>query len=444
MSIAPSAKIKKAAGQVQRYLQEHPLLPGAVILTIMLVLLIALWSNQLPYRLRYPVKVSIRYGLWITIIYALILGAFAIVHVRAKKYRDALHKTGIGVLYTLLAGFLLAGSVLYDYIGPVKDHFADNLTLPTDVKLKEPLPQFGIIDYREAPPGSFQQQVLNVSTKQDFLSDDEKISLPSLNELMENDDSRRHLIEYFAADPAWQLYRDSRGGMRAVRRFTDAQGHPVPAADGFYSYFGKDLDDRYTFQLDIGLEGRSWNGRFSRAGVDIDPSHRNRSKTRFFADDAIVEIIEECGRSGRRMTFNCADFLEKEFSQVENCDTRKFGIKRAPGITLHGARGIYTADIFCNPGEPGTIYLKAFEITENIPLSAYRLRNKNEIVGFSDDLENEQFFSQIQFTIYEGDWGQFYGMRLEVWFIPDHPDGVECKLLEDNFLIEGWMRSPER
>ena len=141
---------------------------------------------------------------------------------------------------------------------------------------------------------------------------------------------------------------------------------------------------------------------------------------------------------------NCADFLENEFSQVEKCDIQKFSVKRAPGITLRGARGVYTADIFCNPGEPGTIYLKAFEITENIPLSAYRLRNKNEIVGFSDDLENEQFFSQLQFTIYEGDWGQFYGMRLEVWFIPDAPGGTECKLLEDNFLIEGWMRSPDR
>lgn len=444
MKLPEAAKIKDILKKSLLFQHRHPVLPGAVILIVMLLLVIALWSNTLPYRMRYPVKTSIKYCMWIMTFYAVFLGIDSVIHIRRKEYGETLKKTGIALLYLLLAGFFLSGSVLYDYIGPVKDHFADNLTLPEGVELKKPAPPFGTIDYRHAPPKSFQYSVLNVNKRSETLADDEQITIPSLAEVMDGDEKSGKLLNYLAANPNWRLYKDSRGGTHAIRRFTDAENNPVPAADGFYSYFGKDPDDRYTFHLDIGLDGRSWNGRFFRSGVDIDPSHRNRSKTRFFSGEASVEIIEECGKTGRRMTLKSCQFLENEFSQLESGDIPNFSYQRTPGISLRGERGVYTADIFCNPGEPGTIYLKAFEITENIPLSEYRLRNNaNEVIGFSDNFD-EQFFSQLRFTIYEGDWGQFYGMRLEVWFIPDESGSPEIKLLEDNFLIEGWMRSPDR
>ncbi|WP_348636566.1 hypothetical protein QLS71_015380 [Mariniflexile litorale] len=51
----------------------------------------------------------------------------------------------------------------------------------------------------------------------------------------------------------------------------------------------------------------------------------------------------------------------------------------------------------------------------------------------------KKFSTKDDFTIYEGDWGKPYGARFEVWFKPDN-GGKEVKLLEKNYIIEGWMR----
>ena len=64
--------------------------------------------------------------------------------------------------------------------------------------------------------------------------------------------------------------------------------------------------------------------------------------------------------------------------------------------------------------------------------------------GSSIRIENTQgkikkFSSKDDFTIYEGDWGQPYGARFEVWFIPDNKN-EEKKLAQKNYIIEGWMR----
>ena len=44
-----------------------------------------------------------------------------------------------------------------------------------------------------------------------------------------------------------------------------------------------------------------------------------------------------------------------------------------------------------------------------------------------------------QFSIYEGDWGDYYAARIEVWH-KDASTGVETKLLEKTYRVEGWMR----
>jgi hypothetical protein len=101
--------------------------------------------------------------------------------------------------------------------------------------------------------------------------------------------------------------------------------------------------------------------------------------------------------------------------------------------------GIYDSHVWANPGEPGMVYLKAFEITRDYQLSKSRLsRDSNERIGWSDD-PNELFASKTHFTIREGDWGQPYAARFELWFVPDS-GAPERKLLEKNFKIEGWMR----
>ena len=51
-------------------------------------------------------------------------------------------------------------------------------------------------------------------------------------------------------------------------------------------------------------------------------------------------------------------------------------------------------------------------------------------------------FSQLvkdkEFTIFEGDWGDCYAARIEVWF--KDKQGHKRKLSEKVYGVQGWMR----
>jgi len=101
--------------------------------------------------------------------------------------------------------------------------------------------------------------------------------------------------------------------------------------------------------------------------------------------------------------------------------------------------GLYEYTFWLTTSKSGTVYLKAYEITQERALSEPRLREKSSMqIPFTNG-KLIQFTSKSYFTIYEGEWGKPYAARFEVWFAPD--DGTaESKLLEKNFVIEGWMR----
>ena len=44
-----------------------------------------------------------------------------------------------------------------------------------------------------------------------------------------------------------------------------------------------------------------------------------------------------------------------------------------------------------------------------------------------------------EFVIYEGDWGDYYAVRVEVWR-KDSATRKEHKLMEKVYRMEGWMR----
>jgi hypothetical protein len=101
--------------------------------------------------------------------------------------------------------------------------------------------------------------------------------------------------------------------------------------------------------------------------------------------------------------------------------------------------GIYQVRAFVNSGESGRAYLKVFEATRNTPLSAERIKPRSiSRIGWSTNL-NEKYRYQSEITVYEGDWGNFYPGRFELWFIPDSGK-AERKLVDRIFRIEGWMR----
>ncbi len=112
-------------------------------------------------------------------------------------------------------------------------------------------------------------------------------------------------------------------------------------------------------------------------------------------------------------------------------------------LRRNSASGLYETELRINPGEPGLVYLKAFEVTHNTPLSRDGLReDSNERMGWSDN-PDELFCGRSDITIYEGGPGQPYAARFEVWFVPDS-GRPERKLLEQVFKIEGWLWTWDR
>ena len=101
--------------------------------------------------------------------------------------------------------------------------------------------------------------------------------------------------------------------------------------------------------------------------------------------------------------------------------------------------GLYEYDLWIQSEQSGTVFLKVYEITQEILLSSSSVMNGSSIRIENTQGKIKKFSSKDDFTIYEGDWGQPYGARFEVWFIPDNKN-EEKKLAQKNYIIEGWMR----
>lgn len=101
--------------------------------------------------------------------------------------------------------------------------------------------------------------------------------------------------------------------------------------------------------------------------------------------------------------------------------------------------GIYEFDVWLPKVNSGTVYLKAYEVTKNDPLSDDRLGQASSIDVVNQSDTFKRFHSNGTFTIYEGDWGKPYAARFEVWYNP--ADGTaERKLYQQVYRIEGWER----
>lgn len=101
--------------------------------------------------------------------------------------------------------------------------------------------------------------------------------------------------------------------------------------------------------------------------------------------------------------------------------------------------GLYEFDFWTGKIESGTIYLKAFEISQEYPLSTDRLPKSSAIKIYNPTDSIMKFSTSSNFTIYEGDWGKPYAARFEVWFKPDNL-GKERLLFMKNYIVEGWQR----
>ncbi len=169
-------------------------------------------------------------------------------------------------------------------------------------------------------------------------------------------------------------------------------------------------------------------------GAGLEISEFSKTKKRTLTSVMLSKVKEELNS-----LMASGDVAEKGFDRTlmpaESITQGEAEIKLIEGMQ----GGIYWVHAYVNPGEAGYVYLKAFEVTKNTPLSTGRLPKKStEYTGWSDNPE-EQFLYNTEITIYEGDWGDYYPARFEVWFVPSS-GGEERKLIEQVFKIEGWQR----
>ena len=95
-----------------------------------------------------------------------------------------------------------------------QDHFADHLTIPSNIEISRPIPS---LDF--SAPGKddqFQRQVLAALQKPAGNSPTLTPSVPSLRILAQN--HRELLMRYLESSPAWRVY-EGRGGLFAARRW---------------------------------------------------------------------------------------------------------------------------------------------------------------------------------------------------------------------------------
>lgn len=352
-------------------------------------------------------------------------------------------------------GFLMVASMF----GPSEDGFADNLKIPSNIEIVEPGKELDAQPGRERD--AFQAALLAALETPGGADATISGNITALLQLQESHPTI--LRRYLASSPAWRVFEE-RGNMFATRRWVigsewryDLHGYYTQHDIDRWSEAGiPDFQSRFT----IGFSGKPW-ARASRDATQMNAgqtrplilsrgNQMHESRCVIKAGKLTVEVFEQSKTKERRLTKAALSHVENELSPlVSQPDLRTIhsilpdrSIRKGdPVFNLRNSfqPGIYDSEIWLNPGEPGMIYLRAFEVTNGTPLSVDRLKERsNEWIGWSDDTD-ELFFSNTHFTVYEGDWGKPYAARFEIWFTPDS-GANDRKLMEKVFKIEGWQR----
>lgn len=105
--------------------------------------------------------------------------------------------------------------------------------------------------------------------------------------------------------------------------------------------------------------------------------------------------------------------------------------------------GIYKYDFYYGSLPAGEVFLRCYEATKDIRLSEKTAWGdriyKESKVAIDSTYSFSKLVNKQKFTIYEGDWGDYYAARIEVWH-KDAKTGKETKLMEKVYRVEGWMR----
>lgn len=349
--------------------------------------------------------------------------------------------------------------VVTSLLGSSEDGFANNLAIPAGLVVAEPLPEL------EAKPGTdddtFQRDLLAALA---VPGGDDPILVASIDALTALDEKAPDLLRrYLASSPAWRVFTED-GALFATRRWRIGPEWSYNL-HGYYSRSDLDMWSKtgtlgFQSRVTLGLSGRPWwrgnenstwlkAGRSAKAALS-EGNQMHQSHCVIATDKLVVELFEQSPARERRLTRAALAHLESELAPLAaNPSVETLRAHLPAGAIRRGAAsfelrnsfqpGLYDSILWANPGEPGRVYLRAFEVTRGTALSTESLRERSgEWIGWSDDPE-ELFFSNTHFTIYEGDWGKPYAARFEVWFAPDS-GAPRRMLMEKIFKIEGWQR----
>jgi hypothetical protein len=377
-----------------------------------------------------------------------------------KRWRGAIYAFLRLALLTVLAFLALGMMFAMSFFGPSEDHFADNLTIPEGLDIAEPVP-----DVRELSPGIGTEEVDELQTAihsaiMSTGSEDPSFApaIPSLSQAAT--DHPKAFRDYIEASPDWHVFLE-RGNRFASRRWS-YRGEPRDTLHGYISEF--DGDAGFQTRCLLCLDRKQWS-RYRVQHVKEGPhlvkpdmtlgNSLHESRVMIECSGVWLEIFEQSGKPERRVTKATVTTLEKEFSKfntspqaaVARAQDRSRDLARRLASTdgqpfrlLEGMQpGIYGIAYSLNPGEPGVVYLKAFEVTQGTSLSDDRLRGASETRMSWSKNPADLFGAKAGFTIYEGDWGKPYAARFEVWFQPDSGKPAR-KLAQRIFKIEGWQR----
>jgi len=350
--------------------------------------------------------------------------------------------------------------IFFSMFGPSEDGFADNLTIPKSIEIAEPDLDANSAMKVSASNGIDELQgiVRKALTVPGGNSAEFIPAMPSLRGA--STEHAKIFRDYIEASPDWHVFIEQ--GNCFASRCWSYEGEPQDSLHGYISEF--EGDSRFQTRCLLCLDRKQW-GRYSVQHVEegIKPvkpemsrgNNLHESRVMIECGGVWIEIFEQSNNPERRVTKATVTALEKEFSEFERDPQAALARVRARSRELASRLagkegypfrlqvgmqpGIYGVVYSLNPGEPGSVYLKAFEVTKGTPLSVDRLASASKTRMTWSTEPSERFGAKAGFTIYEGDWGKPYAARFEVWFKPD-AGKTERKLAERIFKIEGWQR----
>lgn len=250
-----------------------------------------------------------------------------------------------------------------------------------------------------------------------------------------------------ARSPVWRVYEEH-GRRFAIRMLPGFRGYVATLNGSFYEHalpHTSPLPEfRFRLRMELGADpsARIQSVRVpvgSSVPVPVEPGTRGfpTSHIAIQHGDVLVEIYEESRAGDRGLTRVALAEVERALSPAGTSAVQAAPSTEPDFLLRRMGGGRYELEAWVNPREPGAVEVRAFEFSTNTRLSREPIAQRSR-VRVEATVGESRFPTRTEFTIYEGNGGDDYAARIELWFTPDV--GRPRKLLERVYRVEGWMR----